>query len=475
MHLNKLVTHLKQLDKAQLKRFGEFVHSPYFKVPSSPVALFDYLQTQHPTFDEKKISPALIARKVKDLPTENKQAKAGTELLKNMELFLATEKWHSNPRTVMLDMLAAQNQLQWQALYADNLEKLQTELHNDAEKNIDYFHQKHLLATIESNGYNVKIKRNAQNDLSPVLKTLDEYYALKKLRYHCELLSRNQILGTPYQANGLAQALDILTPYNNISYPYVYLFTNVYQLLSADTYEQATICYNRMKEYIATVEVNGITTAVAESIEYMDSVSMRWFNSGYIEAGKESLWCTELRIKHGHLLEQKKITPILFRNTVSLAVLTGKEPKWINYFIETFGPNLPAQAAETNLAFAKAQYYHYTKNHKQALRLYQQAQVKEEPVFNAVVRRWQFMCLYEQNPNDKALLFDFLVAFETYLKRNTEALHQFKPTFLLVINYSKKLLSANNKQARNKAITELNNEPYFAGKPWLLEHLKTPV
>jgi hypothetical protein len=85
------------------------------------------------------------------------------------------------------------------------------------------------------------------------------------------------------------------------------------------------------------------------------------------------------------------------------------------------------------------------------------------------------MCLYEQNPNDKALLFDFLVAFETYLKRNTEALHQFKPTFLLVINYSKKLLSANNKQARNKAITELNNEPYFAGKPWLLEHLKTPV
>ncbi len=473
MHLNKLVSHLQQLDKAQLKRFADYVHSPYFKVPVSSIALHDYLQKLHPTFDEKKINPELIARKVKDLPTENKQAKAGTELLKCLERFLAVEHWNNNPRNVMLDTLWAQNKLQWQSLIEDNLEKLQKELAKDQEKNVDFFYQKHVLAAIEINGYRAKIKRNAQNDLSLVVKTLDEFYAIKKLRYQCEQLSRHQILGTAYNSNDIAVSLQILEPYNNTNYAYVYLFINVYLLLSADTYENAGVYYTLMKEYINSVEKQGITPAIAESIEYMDSASMRWFNMGYIEAGNESLWCTELRIKHNRILDHGKITPILFRNTVSLAILTGKDARWVNHFIETFAGNLPADATETNLAFVRAQYYHYIKNYKQALRLYQQAQVKEEPVFNAVVRRWQFMCLYEQNPNDKGILLDFLTAFETYLKRNTEALHRYKPTFTLIINYSKKLVTAKDKKTRSETIASLKSEPYFAGKPWLLAQLES--
>lgn len=471
MHLQKLVTHLQRLNKTQLKRFDEFVHSPYFKVPASSIALFDYLALLHPQFEEKKFLPPAIAKKVKDLPTENKQAKAGTELLKSMERFLAIEHWAENDRNVLIDLLWAQNKMQWQTLQEDNLDKLQQRLAHDKEKDIDYFYHRHLLSTIENHGYAAKTKRNLQNDLNPVAKTLDEYYAIKKLRYHCELISRHQILGTPYKKENIEEILEILEPYNNINFPYVYLFINVYTMYTGQSYETCLPFYQNIKQFAQQTEAGGVLQATYESIEYALSMSANWLNKGQMNAAAEALWCFEFKIRHNQLLEHGKITPINFRTVVVLAIMDKRDPKWINHFIETYAPNLSGENAATNLAFAQAQYYHYIKNYKRAMPLYQQAQVKDEPVFNAVVRRWQFMCLYEQDPANTTLLLDYLNAFEQYLKRNADSLHHVKDTFALIINYSRKLLNATNKPQGQTLTGQLEKENYFAGKPWVLEQL----
>lgn len=472
MHLQKLITHLQKLERPQFNRFSDFVRSPYFRVPSSAVALFNYLALLYPQFEEKKILPPLIAKKVKELPTENKQAKAGTELMKGLERFLAVEQWSGNDRTVMVDGLWAQNYIQWQSLFEDNLKKLENRLEQDTERDIDYFYHRHLLTTIKNHGYFVKTIRNPQNNLKPVVKTLDEYYALKKLRYHCELLSRFHVLGIPYQKENVDELLHILEPYNGATYPYVYLFINVYQMLSASCYEDFLPYYQHIKNYIIANEKEGLSQALLESIEYANSACVNWFNKGNLEAGSESLWCVEIKIKHNQVIEQGIIQPIVLRNIITLAVLVNKEPEWISNFLSTYGPYLKGDNAATNLAFAQAQYYHYIKKYDKAMPLYQQAQVKDEPVFNVVVRRWQFMCLYEQNPDNKATLLDFLNAFDQYLKRNTSSLHHLKEMFAMFSNYCKKLLNLNTKLQRQETIKELKNKPYFTGKPWILQQLE---
>ncbi len=467
MHLQKLITHLQKLDKAYLKRFAEYVHSPYFKVPSSSAKLLDYLITLHPKFDTKKVSPTQITQKVKDLPSENKQAKAGSELMKAMDRFLATERWNTNERDVLIDTLWQQNEMHWDTLATDNLDKLYKKLASDKDKNIEYFYDKHIAATIEKNGYSAKSIRNQQNDITPVIKTLDEYYAIKKLRYHCELLSRSLTLGVVYSKENIDELLNILQPYNNVSYPYVFIFINIYHIFSATDYSKSLTSYQKLKNYISEIERQEMTQSVKESIEYLISYNLNWFNKGYTEAGRESLWITELKIKHGIFVEHGKLMPIMFRNTVVLAVFTGKESAWIKKFIDTYAPILYGDNTATELAFAKALYMYYIKDYNKAMPLYQQAQVKEEPVFNVTVRRWQFMCMYEKNTNDTGMLLDYLNAFEQYMKRNSDSLHHVKHFFSRFTGYSKKLFTVNSKEEIQKLLKQLNNEPYFSGKPWI--------
>lgn len=475
MHLQKLISHLKKLDKAHLKRFTDYVYSPYFKVPASSIALFNYLETLYPGFDEKKFTPARIAQKVKDLPSENKQAKAGSELIKALEKFLAIERWHTNDRAVLIETMWQEIELHWDILAADNMDKLQEKLELDKDKNIDYFYDRHVAATIEKSGFSAKSIRNHNNDISPAIKTLDEYYAIKKLRYHCELLSRAAFLGTPYKKENIEDLLNILAPYNNNSFVYAHIFINIYQLFSTTTYEEGRDSYQKLKSYLTEIEKNTITQSAVECIDYLTSYNLNWFNKGNVDAGIESLWCIDVKIKHNILLERGKIQPITFRNTVSLAVLTGKEPIWIEKFIDTYSPCLHGDNAATELAFAKGLYHYYIKEYEKAMPLYQQAQVKEEPIFNLTVRRWQFMCIYERNNGDTGVLIDYLNAFNQYIKRNAETLHHVKPLFNRFISYCKKLLSITGKDEIRHVLTQLENESHFAGKPWVKEQLKNKL
>lgn len=475
MHLQKLITHLQKLDKTNLKRFTEYVHSPYFKVPSASVALFNYLSALYPKFDEKKFTPAQIAKKVKELPSENKQAKAGSELIKALERFLAIERWGTNERAVLIETLWQQNEWHWDALATDNLEKLNERLKSDKDKNIDYFYDRHIAATIEKSGFSAKMVRNHNNDISPAVKTLDEYYAIKKLRYHCELLSRATFFGTTYNKENIEELLTILKPYDNQAYTYAFIFINIYNMFSALTYEAGQDSYLKLKKYITDIDKGHITQSAKECIDYLISYNLNWFNKGNTGAGRESLWCIEVQIKHNMLLERGKIQPITFRNTVSLAVLTDKEQSWIKQFIDTYSPCLSGDKAATELAFAKGLYHYYIKEYEKAMPLYQQAQVKEEPVFNLSVRRWQFMCMYEKNTKDAGVLIDYLNAFDQYIKRNADTLHHIKHLFSRFTNYSKKLFSVTDKAEITSILKQLDDEGHFAGKHWIKQQFENKL
>ncbi len=103
--------------------------------------------------------------------------------------------------------------------------------------------------------------------------------------------------------------------------------------------------------------------------------------------------------------------------------------------------------------------------------MFQQALAKAEPIFNAIIRRWQFMCMYEQDSSNTDLLFDFQIAYEKYIQRYSTSFHKSKDLFTKNILYSKKLLKATHRKTRKELAEELNNESYFTGKEWLVKQL----
>ncbi|HRG87528.1 MAG TPA: hypothetical protein PLW44_00810 [Chitinophagales bacterium] len=472
MYFSKLTSLLQALDKPAFKKLQAYIYSPYFRVPTAAVALFGYLQKQYPRFDEKKLHPTLIAAKVPRLPNANKQAKASTYLLKAVEHFLALEQLELKRSWRIIQLLQSQKRLGLNAAFESTLVKTVAEINRHDEKDIDYFFDMHQLAEIKHNGFYAKLQRNTGNNLLPVTETFDTYYAVKTLRYHCELYSRHQVLGTGYEAGNITALLQVLRPYINPQYPYVYLFANVYQMMVAPTFEEGEIYYATLAGFIAENRYKILPQGVKECITYLVNYSLMWNNCGHDKAGSHALDWYDTLIRYKLLPENGKILPSDYRNIVSLSIINKRDAKWLKDFIDSNETCLPQDYRDTNAAFARAQYYVYIGKYESAMPLFQQALAKDEPVFNMIVKNSQFKCLYESNLQNKEVLLDFLASWERQLHRYTPGLHQLKKVFAKIISYSHKLVLAADKAERSKILAALSKEPFFAGKQWLVSQLK---
>jgi hypothetical protein len=472
MNFEKIVKLLQALNKDDIRRLESYIHSPYFNVGTAPTALFDYLADLHPEFPEKKLEPVPIARKMKSLPTSATQRTAGTRLLKAIEHFIALEDWQSIETNVTWHQFHAMQQLQLLDTFDTEFKKELNKIDTDPEQDIDTFFNRHRFVELSSNSFDSRLNRTLHNDIMPTLKTLDEFYAIKLLRYMCEAINRKQVLGTGYDNKQMAVILKTLEPYTNEKYPYVYLFVNVYKMLATDNYQESEPYYLLIKEFIGAQSDETLPVSSVESMSYAINWCLKWSGRGYLQTVSEYLWWTELKIKYSLLLESGKLLPITFRNIITSAALVDRPANWLKKFIEQYSPCLPNEHRDTNVAFAEGLYNYLLKDYTKAIQSFLTAQAKEEVIFNAMIRRWQYMSTYEQNPEDTDLLLNQLHSFEKYITRNQEAFHQLKDVFLLFISYAKKLLQLTDKQARGKMAKQLEEETFFPGKPWLLQKLE---
>lgn len=472
MYFGKLTTLLQALDKPTLKKLDSYIQSPYFKVPVSAVLLFNYLKKQHPRFEEKKIDPVVITRIIPQLSSANKQAKASTELFKAIEHFLALEQLELKNEWQPIYLLQNYKRLGLDSFFENAISKTLVTINKRNEKDIDYFFDIHQLTEVKYNGFHAKLQRNPGNDLTPVTETFDTYHAIKKLRYHCELLNRHQVLGTTYNPGNINEQLQLLRPYTNPQYQYVYLFVHVYKMMAAGGFDEGEEHYNILSSFISENNYKILPQGVIECITYLINYLLFWNNQGNSKAGSQALYWYEVLLKYKLLPDKEKVLPSDYRNIVSLAIINKRDPQWLKNFIDKNEMYLPIEHRATNVAYARAQYFTHVGQYDKAMPLYQQALAKDEPVFNMIVRSSQFRCMYESNMQNKEVLLDFLASWKRQLHRNTHGLHQLKKWFLKIIGYNHKLILATDKNQRNKVLLALSSESFFPGKQWLETQLK---
>ena len=470
MHLEKLAAVLKTFDKPRLRRLKVYISSPFFNVPPVCAVLLERLMPLHPQFEERKMRPESLAKKRHALSTLGKQQTAGSYLFRAIEKFMAQEEWEKS-NTETFYKLQGLQQLPLAEEFNKGCQKQLEWLQAEPEQQVDTFFQRHLLTELTLNGFAAKLNRTAQNDIMPVVKTLDEFYALKKLRYLCEALNRRQFFGTPliYHEQHIPTLLTILEPYTNFGHPYVYLFVNVYKMMAADSYEDYDLYYQLIKQYTLR---NGNSVGVREAIGYAVNQSLYWNNKGYAPAGSEYLWWTEWKLKHHLLLQNGWMQPVTFRNIVG-AAQSQNDKERMSRTIKTYAGYLPAEHHAINLAFANGLYYYMLKNYKEAVRFFLLAHAGEEMAFNCIIRVWQWKCLYELDRNDTDVLLNHLSSFEKYLLRNKTQPLPLLGSSHLFIQYSRKLLRATTASETAACSKELENEQRFAGKLWLLQQLET--
>lgn len=468
MNYLKLTTVLRTMKKPEFSRLTDYVHSPFFKVYRPAQLLFDYLAPFYPEFNTGQTKFETIAALGENFDTIKKQETAGVRLLRAVEDFMSLEEWRKNELGNRRYQLKAYQEKGFADEFAKGYAKEIERLDDCPEQNIDTFFNRHLLTELSFNGFDAKLDRSSNNNILPVLESLDAYYAIKKLRYLCEALNRQQFLGISMngQEKHFENLLEILTPYTNEKYPYVYLFANVCKMMLADTYPDFDLYYQMVKQ---VAERYGSTDTVNESMGYANNQCSLWFNRGYNEAGNEYLWCIDWRMKHNLLLENGKLAPITFRNIISLAVSIKTEPKAIENLIDVYSAYLPAGQKETYLSFARGLHQYSLRKYVEAVRFLLMAEAKEDSRFNSIIRRWQWICMYESNPVDTELLDNQLIAFEAYLKRNKTEMQPVAKVFQRFIFYASVLVKSGESGIQEADFIQLQNEEYFAGKQWFME------
>lgn len=468
MHLQKLTTLLQAMDKPQFKRLRDYVHSPYFKVPYTAVELFDYLEHLHPEFSEKKLDPTFISKRVKEFPNKTKQDKAGSELVKATYDFIALYHWQKKETAALPHLVYGLKDLNLYDFSQTENEIGLKEINQCKEQNFDTFYVKHLLTETAFNGFETLLQRNAYNDISPLLQTLDEFHALKKIRYICDAISRKELLGTRQIAPAtITLLLETLAPFDNEKFPYVFAFMKVYKMLTIERFYESLPYHTTIAEMAEKNTQYPLPDYLVEAIPYSINWCLKWNAKGERETLPKYLWWIDFKMNHQLLLERNQITPISFRNIVMVAVQGYRSKAWIEEFIATYSPYLPEADRPTNLAFVTGLYLHSEKKYRLARYQYLQAQAKEEPIFNAIIRRWQFMNNFEEDPQDTDTLLNELLSFEKYLHRNEAGIHQFKPMFTIFIKYATLLLKTIDKTEKQQLKEKLKTEPFFAGKDWL--------
>lgn len=184
---------LKILDKKELKKFGDFLRSPYFNNLTALIKIFDEVKKEHPVFKGNLLQPEKIFKKLypaddfKETRIQNLYAEFGTLLKK----FLGYEKFAAEK--TYIDMYTSE------ALMDKNLNKI-------SQKLINKF--------LEEN-----------ND--ELLSASDNFYKIKSIGiYNLQALREQGSEFYPEKVNDLKETLMI------------FFFTNLFQILSIEVKDE---------------------------------------------------------------------------------------------------------------------------------------------------------------------------------------------------------------------------------------------
>lgn len=472
MAFEKLITALQAFNKPQHQRFLLYLQSPYFNTPEAALQLYGYLARLHPLYPAGKLKTTAIAKKIPALHNKNKQAKAGTELLKMILQFIAQEEWQKNHHEQTVAQLQGLKNLHlfdWYKQIAEKTGLLQSEI---THADIDTLYYRHRLTEINLNGFDARLQRQPSNDINKVIFTLDEFHALKKIRYLCEAISRNQWFGSGLCDADITALVNKLSPYYTNEHPYVFAVINLLHMLLSPTFDQAMNYYSPLKEYTAScIHKQQFSRLLIEINQYAINFCLRWNNLGYTAAGKEYMWWIEWQIKQDLLLENNKIQPIVFRNIIGIAAKNHYPANWLLRFIEHYSPFLPETMRANNVAYVLGIYFYTLGDYSEAVHQFTAAETKTEPIFNCILKRWIFICRY-QSSNNTDHLDSLLFTYEKYIERHRADLHHFTSVFLKFIFYAKKRLTTHTKSEKNALAEALEQQEFFPGKDWLLTTLQ---
>ncbi|MCB0651476.1 MAG: hypothetical protein KDC85_09400 [Saprospiraceae bacterium] len=479
MENSKLITHLSALTTNEMRRFGEFVDSPFFNKHEDTKKLFEILRENKDRWariTKQEVYALIFSDKYQEFKINNLMFNL-MELLK--EFLGQLEYSQSNGKSDFV-LKGTLNRWMWK-LFEDNSKKERDELESIRIKDQDYFERVFQLERFIDQSIIMRGRKHTPVYFEKMEEALEIGFILNKLKNGCDMLNRMMIFNYKYDLG----ILNLLLPYIKERWsffgeiPTINIYYRVlYTFLEPDQ-------HNRFFELVEFIEKNRSqinTEDLTLIYRYAINNGIQLLNVDEKNFSRGTFRLYQAMIKDGLHLENNEIRDMDFKNIVTLACRL-KEFDWTKWFMDAHRGNLNVEFRKNTYNFCMAFYYYNQQNYQEALVLLSKLNYKNAfYLINA--KSMQIKIFYELKEYD--LLLSFLESYRLFLIRNKKI----SPSRINInqnfVKYTRKFIQLlNSKEAYSKKnfhehllklkVELLETKAPMLNKDWLLENLEEVI
>ena len=479
MYKSKITEFLKKLSEDELKKFGEFLASPYFNKNQNVVKLFNELKKHYPDFSSKGMSKKLLYKKIisNERYSEQVMRNLSTRIFKLAKTFLSTEYYLNVPHEQSLGLLHQLASKRLDPFFISELNALQKELLGSDNFSSPYFMH---LYKMELERINFMILRDKQKDIPEYILAQNNYlifYFIVELTIAQNNIKINKdTFNIRFDTNLVYEFIhgtdfDRILGYvrkHNIRFGFV-VFIHYYKMMCS-LYPEKEEYYHKLKKLVEETitqlsksEMYGIVTA----LEHYCTIRI---NQKKFEFYKELFDIYKLAIKHEIFLRGSppQITATKFRNIYTCAFRLN-EHEWIRNFIDGNKKYLSKEGMVVyELAYSQLDFK--MGNFDRAVERLDSIQ-SDLYYIKIDVRRIMLQIYYERNELETAL--SLLGSFRQFLNSNPQVIPPTRESYVRFINVMTNLIKLKDIPDRKKLkkLRERVESERLPSREWLLEKI----
>jgi len=457
MNKSKVVILLRSFSKEELKKFKDFLKSPYFNKNETLLRYFSELKKNFPEFDAEKVTKEEIYHKLFNGKKYNEQVMRNltSELNKLCKEFLIIEFNRKDIYENKLNLLKQMIPRQTDSVFQSELKIFESELKQISqlsERNFYYLYQ------LEDAKIGFHLERNEQPLVfDKVLKSgeyLILFFLLNLTKTISNLNVNKQSYNVKYESNLPQEFFDKTAIEDIIEYMKV---NKVEFSETAELYFYRVICntypydekyYYKFKSLVMRninslnrIEVYGLFNA-------LETFCLIKISSGNAEFNEELFDIFNLEIKKGFYKysDTSPVTFMKFRNTY-LAGINFKKYEWVKNFISNYRNDIIESDRENVIKIATAQLDFETGNFEKVLEGL--ADLKADNIYSKIdIRNLTAMSYYELGYTDTDL--SIIDSYKHFLTASKNLSEVFRKSHFRFINSLHSLIIYKEKNQKDK-------------------------
>lgn len=469
----KIIQALRSLDKKELRRFGDFVTSPYFNKNEPVIALFGVLEKNHPEFNSRNFTIEKIFAKVfpKDEYNYHKINNVISDLYRLFEKFLAQTHIEKKEFYIERNLFRELRERKLYKIYEQKFTGYMKELIDRNYKDEDYYYYLYEIND-EYLWYATLKKPNTElNILQTEFDHYIRYTLIRLLRFYNLMLHEKNQTNVNYRLTMFNDILKFLETDTTLEVPAIKVFKTILFLLHTKDKKYYDELWSLKEKYFSDFNSDD---------KRLIYIHLYDFAAYMVNFKGDDVYNRDMFKIYKEMLETEFITPSNFlypdfMNIVKIACRV-KEFDFARAAVERFKPALLKNGNENAIEFCCGTIENATGNLSGALEHFSKSNFQNF-IFKVQVKISLLQIYYRLGMYDQAE--SIIDTFKHFVSREDNLLEEHRKSYNMFLNLMSELIRVQSSETPDKDFklhklkkqaAEIPANP-FRVKVWLLERI----